>query len=222
VNQAEWDARYAAEPLLWGLEPNQFVRARLAGAEPGRAVDLACGSGRNALWLARRGWQVSAVDISAVALTHGTARARELGVAIDWQQGDVRGWAPAQPIDLALVAYLHLPVAELIELLAAAAAALAPGGRLLYIGHSRTNFTRGFGGPSDPCVLAEIADLAAAAVDLHVRELAHLIRPTDAGPAIDIVLDASPWPVQSTDGGSPQDGPAPTDTHTGVTRAGGR
>ena len=58
----DWDVRYAAEPELWGAEPNRYVRARLAAADPAYVVDLACGNGRNALWLARRGWRVTAVD----------------------------------------------------------------------------------------------------------------------------------------------------------------
>jgi SAM-dependent methyltransferase len=219
---ADWDARYAAEPLLWGTGPNQFVRSRLAQAEPGAAVDLASGNGRNALWLARRGWRVTAVDVSAVALAQGMERARELGLQIDWQECDVRGWTPAEPVDLVLVAYLHLPVAELTAVLISAARNLTPGGRLLYVGHSRTNLTRGFGGPSDPAVLAEIADLAAAAADLHVRELAHLIRQTDQGAAIDILLDASPWPGHLSDGESSRDDPPLADVHPGVTKAGGR
>jgi SAM-dependent methyltransferase len=197
VQGADWDARYAAEPTLWGAEPNRFVRERVAGSEPGRAVDLACGNGRNALWLARRGWQVAGVDISGVALEQATKRSAELGSPVVWEQADARSWAPPQPVDLILVAYLHLPVTELIAVLSAAGEHLTPTGRLLYIGHSRTNLTHGFGGPSDPGVLAEIADLAAAAAGLAVRELAHLFRPTEQGDAIDIVLDATPWPPPS-------------------------
>lgn len=218
MDRTEWDARYEAEPLLWGLEPNQFVHDRLAEVQPGVAVDLACGNGRNALWLAGCGWKVTGVDISGVALAQAQQRSEQLGVGVDWVQADVAHWKPPGPVDLMLVAYLHLPVADLIRVLATAGRALAPGGRLLYVGHSRTNFTRGFGGPSDPAVLIEIAELAQAAEGLRVRELAHLLRDTDAGPAVDILLDATPWreDAPSSAGG------LKADSHPGRTRAGGR
>jgi SAM-dependent methyltransferase len=210
----DWDARYAAEPTLWGTDPNQYVRARLAGDEPGRVVDLACGNGRNAVWLARRGWQVTGVDISGVALERARERANELGVEVEWVHGDVRTWEPAGPVDVVLVAYLHLPTKELVELLAAAAHWLRPTGRLLYIGHSRTNHARGVGGPSEPTVLAEIADLAAAAEGLRTVALGHLLRSTDSGTAIDILLEVAPWPEPDAEA-VPE-----SDEHPGVTRAG--
>lgn len=194
MKAGEWDARYSAEPTLWGHAPNQFVRARLADAEPGRAVDLACGNGRNAVWLARRGWRVDAVDISAVAIEQARERSAQAGVEVGWEVGDALAWTPDGPLDLALVVYLHVPLAELTALLARAATWLAPGGRLLYVGHSRTNLTRGVGGPSDPGILAEIADLAVAAEGLQVTALSHLVRRTDNGAAIDLLLEATPWP----------------------------
>jgi SAM-dependent methyltransferase len=212
VKGQDWDARYAAEPSLWGVEPNQFVRSRLADLDPGVALDLACGNGRNAMWLARRGWQVTGVDISGVALEQAAARSAALGVDVDWQHGDVREWAPPGSVDLALIAYLHLPLPELIGVLQAAGRVLRPGGRVFYVGHARTNLERGYGGPADPGVLTEIADLATAAAGLRVRELVHLLRPTDAGNAIDILLDATPWDEPVTD--------LRGDEHPGGSRAG--
>lgn len=226
MDRAEWDARYEAEPLLWGSEPNQFVHDRLFAVEPGVAVDLACGNGRNAVWLAGCDWKVTGVDISGVALGQAAQRSEQLGVHVDWVQADVRHWSPRAPVDLILVAYLHLPVAELIAVLARAGTLLTPRGRLLYVGHSRANFTRGFGGPSDPEVLIEIAELAEAAETLRVRELAHLMRDTDAGPAVDIVLDAMPWHAEGPIEGSRAAGgewrTKLGDAHPGVTKAGGR
>src|ERR1700712_1041252 len=87
-----WDERYAAAGLVWSATPNQFVAAELAALPPGRALDLACGEGRNALWLADRGWQVTAVDFSRVALDKGRAlAARQAGSGppqLDWVLGD--------------------------------------------------------------------------------------------------------------------------------------
>ena len=193
MNQIDWDARYAADPALWGEQPNQFVRARVADADPGRAVDLGCGNGRNAVWLARRGWHVEAVDISAVGIEQARQRSERAGVHVAWEVGDALTWRPAEPLDLALVVYLHMEMPELVGVLARAATWLAPGGRLLYVGHSRTNIDRGVGGPSNPDVLAEIADLAAAAQGLRVLALQHQLRETDAGTAIDILLEATTW-----------------------------
>ena len=189
----DWDARYAADPALWGEQPNQFVRARVADAEPGRAVDLGCGNGRNAVWLARRGWHVEAVDVSAVAIEQAGQRSERAGVHVAWEVGDALTWSPAEPLDLVLVVYLHMEMPDLIGLLARAATWLAPGGRLLYVGHSRTNIERGVGGPSNPDVLAEIADLAGAAAGLRVLALQHLLRETDTGTAIDILLEVTTW-----------------------------
>lgn len=208
MRQIDWDARYSAEPTLWGDAPNQFVRARLADAEPGRAVDLACGNGRNSVWLARRGWRVHAVDISTVAIEQARERSAQAGVEVGWAVGDALTWRPQRPLDLALVVYLHVPLPDLIGLLARAASWLAPGGRLLYVGHSRTNLTRGVGGPSDPGILAEIADLAAAAEGLQVTALEHLLRRTDDNTAIDILLEATPWPE-----GGPTELPDPDPGH---------
>ena len=210
----DWDVRYAAEPTLWGAEPNAYVRARLGGADPAYAVDLACGNGRNALWLARRGWRVTGVDTSAVALERARERGKELGLEVEWVHADVRTWSPAEPVAVALVSYLHLPTAQLVALLRTAAGWLRPDGRLLYIGHARTNHARGVGGPSEPAVLAEIADLAAAAEGLRTVSLEHILRPTDTGTAIDILLEAAPWPPV---GGA---GDAADDVHPGVTRGG--
>lgn len=193
MKAAEWDERYAAAPALWGFEPNQFVRARVADAEPGRAVDLACGNGRNGVWLARRGWQVTGVEISRVALEQAAERSSALGVEVDWVTHDALSWEPAAPLDLVLICYLHVPLTDLVALLLRAGSWLAPGGRLLYVGHARTNLERGVGGPQDPQILAEIADLAAATQGLRVTALEHVLRNTDAGTAIDILLDATTW-----------------------------
>jgi SAM-dependent methyltransferase len=226
MDSAEWDARYQAEPMLWGMEPNQFVHDRLVDVPPGVAVDLACGNGRTAGWLSGCGWKVTGVDISGVALDQARQRAEQIGVQVEWVQADARQWSPPGPVDLVLVAYLHLPVRELVAVLARAGTMLSPQGRLLYVGHSRTNFTRGFGGPSDPAVLIEIAELAEAAEGFRVRELAHLLRDTDAGPAVDIILDACPWHApEMVEGSRAAGGDWRTklgDAHPGVTRAGGR
>ena len=95
MDSSGWDARYGAAPeLVWTAEPNRFVVEELAGLRPGRALDLAAGEGRNAVWLAERGWEVTAVDFSAVAATRGQQLARERGVDVTWVVADLLGYAP--------------------------------------------------------------------------------------------------------------------------------
>src|SRR5436309_5039096 len=110
MDSAEWDRRYSATGLLWTASPNRFVVAELTGLAPGRALDLGCGEGRNAIWLAEQGWQVSAVDFSAVGLDKARRLAGERGVTVDWVSADLRDYQPRPAaFDLVLLAYLHLP-----------------------------------------------------------------------------------------------------------------
>ena len=94
MDSEAWDERYAATELVWSAEPNQFVAAECADLAPGRAVDLAAGEGRNAIWLAGRGWAVTAVDFSSVALERGRRLAAAepdpaLSERISWLAVDV-------------------------------------------------------------------------------------------------------------------------------------
>jgi ubiquinone/menaquinone biosynthesis C-methylase UbiE len=143
---------------MWGTAPNRWVEQELAGLPPGRAVDVAAGEGRNAIWLAARGWRVTAVDFSAVALERGrrlaAAQPGEVAGRVTWQNADVTRWeAPGPVFDLVLLAYLQLPAAQRRGVLRQAAAALAPGGTLLVVGHDTSNLTAGVGGPQDERVL---------------------------------------------------------------------
>ncbi len=154
MDSQEWDRRYAGTELLWTAEPNRFVVAELADLRPGRALDLGAGEGRNAVWLAGRGWKVTAVDFSAVGLEKGRRLATARGAAVDWVRADVLSYRPdAQSFQLVLVAYLQLRAAELDSVLRQAVTALAPGGVLLVVGHDVINLTQGVGGPQDPAVL---------------------------------------------------------------------
>ncbi len=174
-----WDARYASAPdLVWTGEPNRFVVEELAGLPPGRALDLAAGEGRNAVWLAGRGWRVTAVDFSAVAIARGRDLAASRGVTVDWQVADVTTWRPEPgAYDVVLVAYLHLPPADQAGVLAGAAAALRPGGRVVVVGHDRANLTGGTGGPQDPAILLTPESVTAALDGLRVRRAETARRP---------------------------------------------
>jgi SAM-dependent methyltransferase len=174
-----WDARYAAAPdLVWSREPNRLVARELADLPPGRAIDLAAGEGRNALWLAQRGWRVTAVDFSAVAIDRGRRLADEHGLSVEWLVADVTGYQPAAgAFDLVLIAYLQLPGDQMAEVLRKAAAGLAPGGTLLLVGHDLTNLEHGTGGPQDPRVLHTPESVTAALPGLRIEQAATVRRP---------------------------------------------
>ncbi len=153
-----WDERYAATELVWSSTPNQFVAAELTGLTPGRAVDLAAGEGRNALWLAEQGWDVTAVDFSLVGLDKGRAlqerhpRGRDLHVS--WVHADATGFDGGPvPYDLALIAYLQLEAGQRRAAVRHAFAALRVGGTFLLVAHDASNLAEGTGGPQDPAVL---------------------------------------------------------------------
>jgi SAM-dependent methyltransferase len=171
MDAAYWDERYRSVELVWGVRPNRWVEQEVADLAPGRALDLACGEGRNALWLAGIGWQVTAVDFSGVALDKARAleAEQEAGATeVTWVLGDATAYEPEQPVDLALLCYLQLVAEERRSAVICAADALAPGGVLLVIGHDSTNLTHGVGGPPDPRVLFTARDVVA---DLAGRDL---------------------------------------------------
>ena len=182
MDSEAWDARYAAADLVWSIEPNQFVARECEDLTPGRALDLAAGEGRNAIWLAQRGWEVTAVDFSQVALEKG--RRLAAGIPIEWVCRDVLEWTADQEYDLAVLAYLQLPAPERRRAVRTAYDALRPGGTLLLVAHDSTNLAEGTGGPQDPAVLmtAEdvLGDLHGAAYDvLHAGRVARVVAPDE-------------------------------------------
>lgn len=186
MQAADWDQRYA-ENRQWSAEPNALVAQLLADLPPGDAVDLAAGEGRHALWLAARGWRVTAVDFSAVGLDRG--RGQPGSERVTWVNQDVLTWsAPEDSQDLLLVAYLHLPERETTELFTRAVGWLRPGGRLLVLGHDVDNIARGVGGPQEPSILHSVERLAPVAALLDVDRLEQVPRETPAGTALDTLL----------------------------------
>lgn len=171
MDAEHWDERYAATELVWSKGPNQFVDAELAGLSPGRAVDLAGGEGRNGIWLAGRGWQITVVDFSQVGLDKGRrlAEATEEGSRIEWVRADVTTWSPDEPVGLVVVAYLQVPPDERRTAARNAVRMLRPGGTLLWVAHDSTNLDQGTGGPQDPAVLMTAEDVVADVEDLGVE-----------------------------------------------------
>ena len=166
MDQGQWDELYASTELVWTAEANRFVVEELAGLATGRALDLGTGEGRNAIWLAERGWQVTAVDFSAVGLAKAAELAARRGVTgVRWVEADLREYQPGPAaFDLVLLAYVHLPPDEVpAALLQRAASALAPDGTLLVVGHDVDNIAHGHGGPQDPRILHRVQDVVAGA-----------------------------------------------------------
>ena len=133
---AYWDARYAAGDQLWNEGPHPEVVALVTTlsrerATPGRAVDLGAGDGRHAIWLARAGWVVTAVDYSAQGIARACGHAREAGVEVDWVVADVAQWAPSELVDLVLLSYFHLEDDQLARV----CRWLTPGGHVLVVSH---------------------------------------------------------------------------------------
>ena len=189
----DWNARYAQKELLWTAEPNRLFAAEVGSLEPGRALDVACGEGRNAVWLAERGWRVTGVDFSDVALGKAAELAAARGVAVEWVLADVLDYElEPRSFDLVAMLYLQLPAQELERAIGSATEAVAPGGVLIVLGHDTTNLTDGYGGPKDASVLFTPEDVVAAVGDLAI-ERAEQVRRTvvlDDGEAIDAFVRA--------------------------------
>ncbi len=193
MDSAGWDERYAGSELVWTAQPNRFVVAEVQELPPGRALDLAAGEGRNSLWLAARGWQVTAVDFSAAGLDKGRRLAAARRVQIDWVLADVLDFEPEPAaFDLVLVAYLQLPAPSLDRVLRHAVSALAPGGTLLAVGHDVTNLAEGVGGPQDPALLHTPEQITGALSGLTVQRAERVRRPAgeEGREAIDTLVRA--------------------------------
>ena len=186
----EWDGRYADSEFLWTVTPNRFVVQELSGLPPGQALDLACGEGRNAVWLAQRGWRVTAVDFSSVGLRKARQLAAERDVAVDWVLADLLDYQPpANAYELAFVAYLHIAADERAAVLRNACSALAAGGEILVIGHDLANLSEGVGGPQDPAVLYTPEVIAAELPGLSVQRAERVRRPVEVDGVVHDAID---------------------------------
>lgn len=192
MRREDWNRKHGEGGLLFGSEPNRFLVAEVAGLAPGRALDLACGSGRNAVWLAQQGWSVVGADFADVAIDQARELAAERGVEAEWLVADLREWEPPiAAFDLVVVLYLQLPAEELAPILGRAAAAVAPGGTLLVVGHHSDNLEHGSGGPKDARVLFTPEDVAASLDGLEVEKAEAVLRSVEGErDAIDALVRA--------------------------------
>lgn len=138
----DWDERYRGESdeNMWSGEPNGALVAEVSSLRPGKAVDLGCGEGADAIWLATRGWEVTGVDISKVALERARKAADAAGVEVEWISGDFVGHPPSTgAYDLVTTHYPALLRANADEAVEAVLAGVAPGGTLLFVTHLITD-----------------------------------------------------------------------------------
>ncbi|WP_344017527.1 FAD-dependent oxidoreductase [Pseudonocardia kongjuensis] len=161
---AFWDAHYSTQEHLWSGNPNRWLVTDAAELEPGRALDAGCGEGGDAVWLAGRGWQVTATDVSTVAVDRTRAAATAAGVAdrITLDVADLRTQQPPErAFDLVTAQYLHLPSALRRPAYARLAAAVAPGGTLLLVAHHPKDLDGPLRRPHDRDLFADEIELAA-------------------------------------------------------------
>jgi len=191
-SRERWNRRWAGEERVHAsTAPSRFVVAEVADLPPGAALDLACGAGRNAVWLAEQGWRVTAVDFSGVALRMARSLEAERRVAVEWVEADVLAWTPPpRAYDLVCVLYLQLPAGERRTALARAAAAVRPGGTLLVLGHDLLNLTDGWGGPTQADVLFTPDDVVAEVGDLRIEKAERVRRAVDDPGASREAIDA--------------------------------
>jgi SAM-dependent methyltransferase len=193
VRREDWDRRYSGVENLWSARPNRFLVAEVEDLPPGRALDLACGEGQNAIWLASRGWTVRGIDYSGVAIAKARARAEREGIDVEFLEGDLLEYEPEpSAFDLVLVLYLHMAAEEVNTVLVRASRALAPGGTFLLLGHDLLNLTEGVGGPSDPGVLFTADDITSQLDGLDVEKAERVLRDVADSdrPAIDVLVRA--------------------------------
>jgi SAM-dependent methyltransferase len=187
-----WNERYSAADFDPARPPSQIVEAELGALPPGRALDLAAGAGRHTVWLAERGWRVTAVDFSQVGLARGRRLSAARGVAgpqVDWVLADLADYQPEPAAyNLALMTYFQSSSDVRAAALASAAAALAPGGTLLVLGFDLVNLTEGTGRPRNPDVLYTPEAVCTALPSLRIIRAGRIRRPveTAAGSAVSV------------------------------------
>lgn len=165
-DEAFWDRRYGSADQIWSGRPNPQLVADLAGLTPGRALDVGAGEGADAIWLAERGWTVTAVDISSVALERGRAQAATLGTGladrIDWVRTDVlESDLPAGPFDLVTLQFMHFGREARTALFRRCIEAVAPGGTLQIVAHHPLDMESPVGRPKMPDFFYTADEIAA-------------------------------------------------------------
>lgn len=164
--QEYWDNRYRTKPALWSGQPNSSLVSEASGLTPGTALEVGAGEGADAIWLARQGWTVTAVDVSAVALERAAGHAADAGPEVTerirWERRDMLEWqVPQRSFDLVTAHYIHVPSGMRPELYRRLAGAVAPGGMLLVAAHHPSDLQTSVSRPQFPDLFFTGDDLAA-------------------------------------------------------------
>lgn len=167
MSEALWDEKYRSRDALWSDEPNATLVDEISRLESASAVDIGCGEGADAIWLAKRGWRVTGLDISGVALARAAiAEERyrsEIATPIVWQRTDLLAWTPgAMRFDLVIAHFVQFRANDRVRLFATLAACVAPGGTLLVVGHDPSDLATNVRRPPDPEVFYTASDIARA------------------------------------------------------------
>jgi len=195
---ATWDARYSErDGAMWSGRANGRLVAEVARLTPGRVLDVGCGEGADAIWLAQHGWTVTAIDVSSVAVARARERGELAGVSIDWVVGDAleRGFATAA-FDLVSLQYPALPKAAGDETTRRLLDTVCPGGVLLAVYHDlgdehREHMRSRGVDPDDYVGVDDLARLLGDDFAVELREVAPRIDPPEGTPHIaDVVLRA--------------------------------
>lgn len=164
-DQQSWEERYQAHSAIWSGRPNPQLVAEVSDLPPGTALDAGCGEGADALWLAERGWRVTAADFATTALARAAAHAEAAGVQVDWVHADLTSWTPPQRFDLVSSHFLHLPGDDRDAAFVRLAAAVAPGGTLLVVGHDESDLHTSMQRPDIPGMFFTAKEVAASLGD---------------------------------------------------------
>jgi SAM-dependent methyltransferase len=187
VDRATYDELYRSAPAVWSGLPNRQLVVEAAGLPAGTALDAGSGEGGDALWLAGRGWRVTAVDFSPVALQRGAAAARARGLAdrVEWVPADLEEWAPPPGgFDLVTAHYLHARWSDRTAVFQRLGAAVAPGGTLLVVGHLLgDDWAHGQHHAHEPGVLYTAEDVAAVLDPEEWSDVMTEVRERDPGTA---------------------------------------
>ena len=168
--EAFWDGRYRGSTAVWSGRPNPQLVSEVSGMPPGRAMDAGCGEGADSLWLAHKGWQVTAVDFSSVALDRARrhASAQAFPGSIAWEHRNLLRWTPPPgSYDLVSAQFMHLPSEDRDSLYKRLAASVATGGTLLIVGHSKTDIDAGARRPHGDGLFFKAIDIAGSLTPEH-------------------------------------------------------